>query len=46
MHLHISAMAALVYVLTWIAVIGSLNMLARRSTGKLSQAWSLVASPN
>jgi hypothetical protein len=45
MHVHISWAVALVYLLTWIAVVGSLNMLARRSSGTLSNAWSLIASP-
>jgi hypothetical protein len=46
MHVHISWAVALVYLLTWIAVVGSINMLARRSSGRWSQAWSLVATPN
>jgi hypothetical protein len=46
MHVHISWAVALIYVLTYIAVIGAINMLARRSSGRWASGWRLVATPN
>lgn len=47
MHVHISWATALIILLSYVAVVGAINMFARSHAGsKWSQAWGLVASPN
>lgn len=47
MHVHISWATVLIILLSYISIVGAVNMFARAHPGsKLSQAWSLVSSAN
>lgn len=47
MHVHISWATVLITLLSYIAVVGAVNLFARTHPGgKFSQAWSLISSAN
>jgi hypothetical protein len=47
MHVHISWATALVTLLSWVAVVGAVNLLARTAPGsRFARSWSLISSAN
>jgi len=47
MHVHISWATVLIQLLSFIAVVGAVNLFARtHPSGKFAQAWSLLSSAN
>jgi hypothetical protein len=47
MHVHISWATALVTILSWVATVGAVNLLARAYPGsRFARGWSLVSSAN
>jgi len=45
MHVHISWATALIILLSWVAVVGAVNLFARAHSGsRWAQAWQLVSS--